>query len=65
MNGKVIKIWCLPQNTRTVKTFNDIKGSVFKNDENKYFLINCMELIAIGNLQSQEKKLNGVFTCRQ
>lgn len=39
-----------------MKTFNEIKGNILKNDENKYFLINCMELIAIENSQSQEKK---------
>lgn len=57
MNGRVIKIQCLSQNTRTVNTFNEIEGSIFKNDENKHLLINCMELIAIQNLQIQEKKL--------
>lgn len=56
MNEKVIKTWPLSQNTGTVKTFSEIKGSMFNNDENKYFLINSMELIDTGNLQGQEKK---------
>lgn len=58
MNGKVIKIWYLSQNTRIVKTLNETKNSIFKHHEYKYFLTNCMELIAIGNFQGQEKKIN-------